>query len=277
MNLSQNNNTNFTDKAKDFFKDLWTFVRMPIFFKHLGIAVGATIGLFIIVLISLNMYTNHGEAISVPDFRGMNLEQVTAAADAANLNFEIIDSVYNAPGKKGTIVEQTPTPGFKVKEKRKIFLTIKTLTAEKISIPNFIGVSLIQVKADIETYGLKIGQISYRPDIATNNVLEQNINGKPVIAGTLIEKGTPIDLVLGQGKGDRSTTVPDLNSLTLTEAQLKINEAFLTLGNIIYDESIVTHKDSISAFVWKQSPESFSSLLVGGNIDIWLTVMNETE
>ncbi len=270
--MNTNQNQPFIEKVRLFGIDLWAFIKTKNFLINAGIAASISIVLFIFTLIIMNVYTDHGESISVPDFTGLSLIEIERTADQAGVRFEIIDSVYNATGKKGGVVEQNPPPGFKVKENRTIFLTIKTLDVEQVPLPDMVGVSLIQAKSDMETYGLKIGKITYRPDVATNSVLEQQYRGKIIRKGALVPKGASIDLVLGQGEGTRSSTVPELAGLSLDEAKSEIKRAFLALGNITYDESVISQQDSIDAFVWKQSPNSFSALLVGEPVDIWLTV-----
>ncbi len=263
-------------KEKKSFKELlieiYRFLISKFFLKNFGLSIVVLIMFFFITKWFLGAYTDHGEYCTVPNFKGMSIPEVSELADKKNLRFEIIDCVYNAPVRKGTVVEQTPRPDSKVKEERKIFLTIKTYNPERIKIPNFTGVSLIQAKADIESYGLKIGKISYEPDIATNAVLKQKYNGREIEKGTLIEKGSKIDLVLGMGDDDERTTIPNLIGLTFDESKKKATELFVNIGTIIFDETIASSQDSINAVVWKQSPPKNRTVKMGTEINIWLTM-----
>ncbi len=208
----------------------------------------------------------------------MTIKQVTKEAKNKNLRFNVIDSVFNAPGKKGTVFSQNPPANFKVKEGRTILLTVKTFNPQRIPMPDFTGVSLIQAKADIETYGLKIGKLKYIPDIATNNVLEQMYRGKPISPGTLIEKNSIIDLVLGLGKSNKITIVPDLNGLTFNDATQNTADHSLNIGILIYDHTIESSQDTTNAIIWKQSPGKNTQITIGSPIDIWLTLdMNKVD
>jgi beta-lactam-binding protein with PASTA domain len=182
-----------------------------------------------------------------------------------------MDSVDNGPGKRGTVIAQTPPPNFKVKEGRTIHITIKTFCPKRIPMPDFTGVSLVQAKADIETYGLKIGKLKYVPDIATNNVLEQMYNGRPIAPKTMIDRNSTIDLVLGLGKTE-PVVVPDLLGFTRSDAVQKATDNSLNLGKLYFDETIITTEDSTMAIVWKQSPGKNVTSSMGSPVDLWLSL-----
>jgi beta-lactam-binding protein with PASTA domain len=256
-------------------KDFGAFLITKAFLKHLGLSVLVILVLLFVVFQSLNVITHHGEGLSVPDFTGKTLKQAIADAKAIDLKIEVNDSVYNAPGKKGTIIRQNPSPDFKVKKGRTIHVQIKAFNPERIKMPDFTGVSLIQAKADIETYGLKIGKLQYVPDIATNNVLEQMYNGRPIAPGTVIEKDSRIDLVLGMGESNEVTIVPDLKGFTRSDALQKATDHSLNIGAMVFDETVIATEDSTMAKVWKQTPIKNYQTTMGSLIDLWLTLDTE--
>ncbi len=270
--------TQTNKKLPVYIKNFGRFIFSKPFLKNLIFAILLVIILLFGSFYSLNLITHHGEGLSVPDFTGMTIKQVTKEAKNKNLRFNVIDSVFNAPGKKGTVFSQNPPANFKVKEGRTILLTVKTFNPQRIPMPDFTGVSLIQAKADIETYGLKIGKLKYIPDIATNNVLEQMYRGKPISPGTLIEKNSIIDLVLGLGKSNKIMIVPDLNGLTFNDATQNTADHSLNIGILIYDHTIESSQDTTNAIIWKQSPGKNTQITIGSPIDIWLTLdMNKVD
>lgn len=270
--------TKTSKKLPVYFKNLGSFIFSKLFLKNLGFAILLVVALLFVSFYSLNLITHHGEGLSVPDFTGMSIKQVAIEAKNKNLRYEVIDCVYTAPGKKGTVIAQIPPADFKVKEGRTILLTVKTFNPQRIPMPDFTGVSLIQAKADIETYGLKIGKLKYIPDIATNNVLEQMYRGKPISPGTVIEKNSIIDLVLGMGKSNKITIVPSLIGYTYEEASQNTSNSSLNLGVLIYDQAIETSQDSAIAVIWKQSPAKNTQITIGSPIDVWLTLdMNKAD
>lgn len=176
------------------------FIFSKMFLKHLLLAIVAGNIIFWGSLFLLNFYTRHGEAIPVPDLQGMTVEQALAKLQENSMQGVVTDSVFLLDKPKGTIIDQNPPVRFKVKNGRKVFLTINSFFPERVQMPNMVGVSLRQAKAMLETYGLKVGKLRYVPDIARDNVLEQKFKGKKITEGTLIEKGSFIDFVLGKGE-----------------------------------------------------------------------------
>lgn len=253
---------------------LFKFLASKTFFKHLGFAVGGVILLLFFTFQILRLYTHHGKAFEVPDFTGMTLEEVNKKAKKNKLRIEVADSVFNNNRPKGTVIEQNPNPGFKVKKKRRIFLIMNASNPEKVKMPNIIGVSHRQAEAVLKNAGLEIGRLIHVPDIAINNVLNQKYNGEEIKEGTLVPKGSKIDLVLGMGLSNQKTQVADLNLYTLENAKNRILRSALNLGAVIYDESIVDGTDSVEAKVWRQYPSYRENKMIrlGSTIDLWLTV-----
>ncbi|PLX01208.1 MAG: penicillin-binding protein [Marinilabiliales bacterium] len=155
---------------------------------HGSIAVVVLFLIILGVLYAIDSYTNHGEALSVPDFTGMSMKEVEQTCKKHHLRYEVIDSVYSNTAEKGTVVDQSPGVDFKVKENRRIFLTVNATCAERVNMPKVVGVSLRQATALLETYGLKIGNLEYVPDFATNYVLEQKYKGNQLEPGEMVEK-----------------------------------------------------------------------------------------
>ena len=153
----------------------------------------------------LGFYTHHGEAIVVPDLRGLSVKDAMTRADEGNLLVEVVDSFFQSERSIGTVIEQNPKYGMKVKRDRVIFLTINSRFPEQIKMPDLVGTTLRQATAIMETYGLKTGKLGYVPDIS-NTVLVQKFKGKAISPGERIEKGSSIDLVVGIGEKTRTRT-----------------------------------------------------------------------
>jgi beta-lactam-binding protein with PASTA domain len=253
---------------------LKNFILSKVFFKNLGYAIAIVVGFVLVLMIWMNFYTRHGQARPVPDFYGLTLEETVKLAKKSKLRFTIIDSVYTTVVPRGCIAEQNPKPGFKVKKWRNIALTINAFSPEMVSVPNLIDLPVRQAKALIESSGLKLGDTRFKPDMSINFVLEQLYNGKKIVVGDSLQKGSVIDLVVGKGLSNQRTTVPDLLGLHLEPAREKILVSTLSLGTFVYDSTIVNGNDSLNAFVYKQLPvyKEDASLQLGSAMYLWLTV-----
>ena len=253
---------------------LKNFIFSKVFFKNLGLAVAILIGGVIILLIWLNFYTRHGQARPVPDFFGLSLEQTAALAKKNKLKYQVIDSVYTNIVPRGCIAEQNPKPGFKVKKWRNVVLTINAFHPEMVAMPNLIDLPKRQAILVVESAGLEMGLLKYKPDLSIDVVIEQQLNGKKIAAGDSIQKGSVIDLVLGKGLSNQRTPVPELIGYSLESAKNRIRGSSLNLGAFIYDNTILSGEDSLNAFVYKQNPEfnEESSLQLGSAIYLWLSI-----
>jgi beta-lactam-binding protein with PASTA domain len=227
----------------------------------------------LLVFTWLKIYTRHNEAFSVPDFTGLTLEEVKKVTTQKKLRYVVFDSVYLNEFERGTVVDQHPSPGFKVKKNRKIFLTMNSVSPEKILMPDLVNLTLRQALAKLISCGLKVGEMIYEPDLAINEVLEQKYQGKTIKAGDTIIKNSRIDLVIGKGLSNEKTVVPSVIGYTLTEAQSILSGFVLKIGKPTYDSLVVNFEDSVIARIFKQIPGHNKSQLIplGSSIDIWLT------
>jgi eukaryotic-like serine/threonine-protein kinase len=253
---------------------LKNFILSKLFLKNLGFAVLIVVGGILILLIWMNFYTRHGQARPVPNFVGLTKEQTIQLAKKSRLRFQIIDSIYTTTVSRGCIAEQNPKPGFKVKKWRNIILTINAFHPEMVAMPNLVDLPKRQALQLIESSGLEIGLLKYRPDLSVDVVIDQQYNGRNIHTGDSIQKGSVIDLVLGKGLSNQRTSVPDLVGMKLDPAKDKILVSSLNLGTFVYDNTIKKSSDTINAFVYKQNPEykSDATLQLGSAVYLWLTV-----
>jgi len=216
----------------------------------------------------LNNYTHHGESITVPDVRGLTEEKLVRFIEDKHLQYKIVDSLFEDGKEPGTVIEQDPKPDSKVKENRTIYLTVNSSRPPKVKMPNLVDVSYRQAEAILQTFGLRVGQTIYKPDLAKNAVLAQLYKGRAITAGSEIYKGSAIDLVLGDGLGNAEVPVPNLVSLTKGEALFVLKGSSLNIGTITFDPGV---RNEETAKVYRQSPEAGSANIKQGEaIDIFL-------
>ena len=254
--------------------DFFRFLLTKQFLRHLGLAAAFTLILLLGTLLWLKVYTHHGKMIVVPDLTGLTVEEVDDVTSSRHLRFEVIDSVFSTEMPRGTVLKQNPNPSSRVKKNRKIFLTMNAVNPEMVSMPQLIGLSFRQARLALQNAGLVQGSITYKPDFAKNNVLQQMHGDSVINEGTAIAKGAVIDLVLGMGLSSQTTRVPNLVGLGLAEATEIISDYYLNLGAVTYDDSFEEAEDSSGAKVWRQYPDydEFKRLNMGMEMDLWLTL-----
>ena len=244
-------------------------------FKYNALAVvGTTIFLIVMNMFALRIYTDHGDSVEIPDLRGKTTEEVSDILSNIDLRFQIRDSVYSRETAPGTVLDHFPKAGQKVKENRTIFITLCAVSQEKIPMPQLTDISYRQAVNIIESSGLIAGSVEYKQSEFPNLVLEQKSQGSEIRVGEMIAKGSVIDLVLGSDSKGETSQVPTLFGRNLTEAKLTLDEAFLNIGTITYDESVLYEAQKAKAMIFKQSPDPVEMFEVpkGTAIDIWLTI-----
>lgn len=246
--------------------------------KNIGVHLGImfAIGLILLILFFyyfLPSYTNHGETITVPDLRGMTFEELDPYLSQRELRFEVeSDSGYSSEVPPLTVLKQYPVAGSKVKANRKLFLNLNKTTPRKVLMPNLIDGSVKSAQMVLESYGLELGSIEYRPDLAQNAVLEQRLGGEVINPGDSIYQGSKVNLIVGDGLGNQMLEVPSLFGMDFEDAEFTVIGSGLRLGSILKAEPV----DSLPVgAVIRQIPAAGESIRIGQDIDLWVIGYNE--
>ena len=248
-----------------------SFVKSKVFFIQLLLAIVALVMVFFVTYTWLNATTNHGQTVTVPDLRGMKFKDIESFLSQKSLDVKIADSsVFVLDKPPGVVIEQDPSPNEKVKEGRTVYVTITRTVPPQVKIPNLVDVSQRQAAAILGSYGLKVGQLIYKPDLAKDAVLAIMQHGITLKPGDLLPKGSVIDLVLGDGVGNTSVTIPSLLNLTVDEALFVLQGSQLNAGAMVFDETV---RDSTHAKVYRQSPMPGDSTAIkqGESVDLFFT------
>ena len=225
------------------------------------------------ITIGLAFFTNHNKEIEVPDFTTLSVEEAAQIAQAAGIRVEVIDSVFVRRMEKGAVFSQNPAAGSHVKKNRLIRLTINAINAKQVSMPNLVGYSMRQAKAELSSKGLALGKLIYVSDMATNNVLKQQYRGADIRTGTMIDSGSEIDLVVGLNDYDNQTRVPNVVGMKYTRAVDAVHDNSLNAARTTFDDSVKNYNDSLNAVVFRQSPSASSAPIgMGGEVSLFFTL-----
>lgn len=177
------------------------FLTSKTFLKQILLAVVGVVVLCFLALQWLSSTTNHGDFETVPDLKGKSISVAEVELKDNNLIMKIQDSAnYNPDYPKFSVIEQEPLAGSKVKEDRKIYITLNPSGYRKMNIPaGLIDQTFRQVKPTLEALGFKVGKVTYVDNIGKDMVLKLTHKGKTLNAGDKLAKTSVIDLVLGNG------------------------------------------------------------------------------
>lgn len=255
--------------------DFLKFIFSKHFIIHLILALVLLAGGLYATLNYLDEYTLHGKYLEVPSLENLQYDDIDSLLEGSAFSKMISDSIYVKGKPVGYILEQDPKAGRTVKQGRKIYLTIAAAKPPQISMPDLVDLSLRQASSLMETYGLQIGELTYKPDLCMNCILSQTRNGSEIEPGTRLERGSVIDLTVGRGLSDELTAIPYLIGLNKKMASSVLNSSFLNVGAVSYDaETVKTEEDSMNAKVYRQFPVYTEEpiLKMGSTIDLYLTL-----
>ncbi len=160
---------------------------------------GVGIVILWIATLWLDSWTHHGEYLVVPDVKGKSFQDAKNTLVNEGFTVELTDSIYDTSTRPGTVVEQNPKVGTKVKDGRLIYVTINAFSPKSVTIPTLTDISLRQAQSSLQ--GLGINNITVRmvPSDFKDLVLKATRNGVPLSAGARIPVDSYIVLEVGDG------------------------------------------------------------------------------
>lgn len=229
--------------------------------------------LFIFFQLYLPNYTNHGQTVTVPDLDGFHYDELGSYLEERNLVLEITpDSGFVADVKPLHVLKQNPKPGAKVKQNRKIYITLNAENAPLVNMPNLVNTLLKNAQEILSNFGLVRGEIVYIPDIGINVVLEQKYRGRNIKEGMEIAKGSQIDLMVGDGLGNQTLAIPNLLGMDEGEAEFLVIGSGLRVGSLSYVKTDTVPQGTII----QQLPPAGVNAKTGEIIDLWISELESS-
>lgn len=182
------------------FKEFFSFRKNRFFWLNIAGMIVAVVLLVFGTLKWIDIYTHHGEAILVPDVKGMSVADAARVFGNRRLAFAVSDSTYVKDKPAGCILDYNPSAGQKVKEGRTIYLTINTLNIPLQAIPDVAdNSSLRQAEASMLASGFKLDSVEYIPG-ERDWVYGVKYRGRMLSLGEGVPMGATLTLVAGNGK-----------------------------------------------------------------------------
>jgi eukaryotic-like serine/threonine-protein kinase len=208
-------------------------------------------------------YVNLGGVVKVPNVVGMKKEKAMAILKASNL--EVIEA-----GKRfdkmyldeGIIIFQSPIANLKVRENRRIYLTISA-GEETVEVPDLIGKSIADAKVALITVNLRMGAKTYD---STNIQESEIIIGQAIPKGRKVKPNSYIGITVTMTNKPGQIQVPNLKNKSLTEAEVIIPQSKLKVGKI----HEVLRSDLNPNTVVDQYPLPGTSVEEGKEIELWV-------
>jgi beta-lactam-binding protein with PASTA domain len=104
----------------------------------------------------------HGSEVTVPDFKGMTLEQVRQQCAGLSLNLIVDNRYYSAETAVNRVLSQSPTPGTVVRQEWDVRVAV-SLGPQKVTVPNIVNTQERVATVTLRRYGLDAGTIARIP------------------------------------------------------------------------------------------------------------------
>jgi eukaryotic-like serine/threonine-protein kinase len=247
------------------------------FWVNLLAALALAFLLFYSLLKMLGFITKHDQTLTVPAVLGKKTADAIKLLESKGFDVQIQDSVYTDTAANGIVLKQLPEANSTVKVNRAVFITVNRMVPPSFEMPKIEGQSLGAALDILERNHLRLEDTLFKPDFMKGYVLEQQYQGRRISAGTKIQWGSKITLVIGAGVENERKMVPDVIGLTYAEAKAQLEAE----GIIVAPVPNADVKDTGRAFVFEQRPPRFNEeklpnyIQPGQVMDLFLSISNQ--
>ena len=244
-------------------RTFWSQVAIAVVLAGLG---------FVAMNVGLRAFTRHSERIAVPGVVGFGQEGAEAILLENGLTPVIIDSLYNADGVPGAVVEQDPSEGTEVKGTRNVYLTVyrSSPPSERLEVEEGMDAGVARILLDLK--GFKYRE-RYEPseELAGLVLQIENIRGDSVGPDDRVLKGADLVLVIGE-RTERQLELPDFVGLAWTQATAMIEKVGLAPGRFRWSRMALDGRDSAMATISSQTPDYVPGRRVteGSEVDFFI-------
>jgi beta-lactam-binding protein with PASTA domain len=198
---------------------------------------------------------------TVPNVVGMTQSAAQTAITNAGLTIgSPVTQQYSSTVPAGQVISQTPAAGASVASGTVVNLTVSRGPQPVVSVPNVVGMTESAAQTTITAAGLTVGTVSqqYSTTVPAGDIISQNPAAEAnVVPGTAVK--------MAVSKGPQPVSVPNVVSMTQSEAQTAITNAGLTVGNPVtlqYSSTVPTGQ------VISQTPAAGASVASGTAVNL---------
>ena len=210
---------------------------------------------------AVDLVVSDGPApVIVPDVVDLSLADATTTLNAAGLDLGNTSEQSDETVPEGDVISQDPAAGTEVAAGSEVDLVISSGPAP-VTVPSVTGLNLADATSALEADDLVVGNTSEQSD---ETVPEGDVISQDPAAGTEVEAGSAVDLVISTGPATVPATVPNVVDDSLAVATGKIEAADLVVGNTSEQSSeTVPEGDVIS-----QDPVGGTEVEAGSAVDL---------
>lgn len=238
------------------------------------IYVGVTIVVLAVLYLLMDyfvmpLYTRQHQSIEVPNVTHLSYTAAEKILKKAGLKTVKAGEKYDENFPPGFVLFQNPEAGSPVKKGRRVYLTVGK-GQRTFPMPKLVGMPLRDARFTLENLHLNPGEVTYEND---NYYPEDVVSDQSVPEGQDVAVGSTIDLTVSLGEEPTVFIVPEVVGKSLTDAEIAIKKAGLTLGRV---QKQVTDK-VLPNTVIGQSLDPGLEVSKGDTLDIVISQLNQNK
>ncbi len=181
----------------------------------------------------------------------MNYEEASKLLEEKGLSLEITERRYSDSVAADVIISQSPAAGTAIKTGQEIAVVVSR-GAKQVELPDLKGKTVDEARVILSNIGAKFGEIKRE----TNDFEAGLIFSQSPVAGTTIEAGSIVNIMVSTGVEVDKVVVPDIVGKTKNQAIIMLKDAGLSHGAIFSEFSDTVETDVVIS----QSLESGSQV-----------------
>lgn len=203
---------------------------------------------------------NKNENPKVPTIMGLKEADAKAKVEELELTFVVLGK-DKSDEPAGTVIAVFPNEGTEVKKKSEVRVRISSGPEEK-GVPEVLGLGKSVAQNQIVNAGFKVGKITeeYDDEVPVDAVISTD-----PAPGTMVKKGSTVNIVISKGSKVNYSKVPDLKDKTISEAESILAVSNLKLGN---QSPVQTDDKSKDGKIFNQGIEQGTKVQEGTAIDV---------
>ncbi|MGH7731206.1 MAG: PASTA domain-containing protein, partial [Candidatus Eiseniibacteriota bacterium] len=179
--------------------------------RSIGMLIGLAVLAFATGIVLFNNLVMprliHGVGqVTVPDLTNLTVEQAEQALRPLGLQVSRAGERFDPAAPRGFVIDQEPGAGTTVRGRKRVAVVV-SLGEEFSSVPGLFGESVRSARMLIERAGLRPGSIVQAPSEETGEGL---VAASDPGAETVLQRNTPVHLLVSTGAGSESFVMPDL-------------------------------------------------------------------
>lgn len=208
------------------FKDFFSFKNNRFFWINIIAMILVVIVVIFGALKWLDSYTRHGDAIEVPNVKNINVDEAEVMLNNRELSLVVIDSTYKKDLPAGTVLEQNPVPGSKIKKGRAIYVTINSDRVPLVAIPDIVdNSSLRQAEAKLKAMGFKLSEPQYISG-EKDWVYGLSYRGRQLNTGDRVPREVILTLTAGNGSEAVEEDSTQVDEMGADEGEAEVDKSW---------------------------------------------------